>query len=280
MTHAEAAARSSRRSNFDPLRPNLVLVDTIKRSALIELALSAVNRKFYELRHQAPDALRTRQVGRRTKANPGKKVTISRLRPERAATYVRILRWALPRTDVERGDVYRWKGSRGVSERFDLEEWTTGTQLSRDRLEHGLSDLHAGDLLFSRQGRERDGDDWIGHVAIRKVTRELWRFLGLEAERQAFLEHLGQIERRRLEREQEARAAAAATEAAISHAPPAPWPGDKWEHLTLPERMRARDLALEIQRDNPGWSHDQVNAFALEQLGLAPPPLPPDEWDE
>lgn len=279
MTPAEAAKLSSRRSAFRLVDPRLELQDEIKRSALVERAIAAVDQVVYHQRSAAPDCLRQRQQGRRTKVKRNNPTTVARLHPSRAHAMARVLKWMLPRGDIKTGDV--WITKWNTRERPTRKQIMDGAGLdSWDRFEHALSDQVSGDIVYRRQERKHekrpDGEKWSGFVAVTKLLPRLWFLLGLQAERAEFLALRLELEAERQRRQLEAQQAAAnaATVAAAVHTDPVP---GVFDHLNREQLRKAQGRAFALQADNPGWTHDQCNEQALIDLGLPPRPTPPPD---
>jgi len=269
VTPAEAAALSSRRSTFSLTAPRLELDLVITEHDFIRKAKAILTRQIYDLRAEcarcAPMLLK-RQKGRRTKASQGQIIEVAFLRAERAEAYVLVLKFLLDRCNWRTGEVGRWEGDR-IGDRYSVDQVVRGTRLSRDRVEHALSDLGAAGLIFRHQHREVDGGQWIGFVSATRLTIAFFDFVGLELERQ------GRIEQEREQREEAERRAAALERAAAKAEAERLNP---FSVLTETDQEKARRLAWEIGRKNPDWTIERVEAEVLAQICREqPPPDPP-----
>lgn len=269
---------------YERSAPRLLPEVLISDHDFIDRARLAAGRLAFTERRRAPAEFLKRQCGRRSKAGAGTIVDRNQIYAQRGEAYALVLGFFIDHSDWRNGETGRWEDGRGFVERYDVDQVARATRLGRDRVERAISDLVAGGILWRHQPREwKEGlvagerRGWHGYVAITKLTIALWTLLGLEKERQEKIRKERE-ERERLAKLEEHAARAAAAAAAAVHGPSEPWP--TYDYLTPAELKRFKARAFELAQENPGWTFDQVNAQALEDLGLRPPPLPPDEFDE
>jgi len=251
------------RERTSPRAPRLVPLAALRsRHDLIRSAIAVcqeIHRRRKDPAVTAP--LRRRQKGRRARGNFLRAVVeVSRLRHERAEGDVLVLARLLDGCDVRTGECGRWKDGK-LDGRWSLEDLARDTGLTIHQVERVISDLQAGapgqQLLYRWQGREKEGEQWRGFVAITKVTRALWEWLGLGGRRDVLLaaerkaDHKAKVKVERKE---------------------APRP--KPDYYEPPRATPYSVLAFRIGQDHPDWDADQVEAEAQRQWAARPPPGP------
>jgi hypothetical protein len=217
--------------------------------------------------------LRARQKGRPTKARKPPPIFVEYTRVERAEAQNLVLQYLIDHCNWRTGEVGVWDRVAGRFVRpLSVKTIAGGCDLTIDRTERALSDLVVADLLWRFQHREREGDEWIGCVAFTRVTIKAFALLGLEGERQERIRKEQEEAAEAAERERRAARLAAADEERRRRAAE----GEPFAHLapTLQQQLGRR--FLEIKHANKGWTHEQCEAAALEELGLAPAPVPDD----
>jgi hypothetical protein len=230
---------------------------------LIRAAIAKVQ-KIHDTRDAPAPALLKRPKGRRRKGQVPEQKIVQYLRGERAEAVGVLLALLVDRANWRTGEIGRWRDGE-LEHRFPVVEYGRDSGLSRDRLERSLSTIGAGGWLWSRQGREFDGDGghWIGHVAVRKLTQKFWDDIGLGGQRNRLLnETRAEEERqRRIEQRRETRAT--------------PQSFDYPYGLTADEyklfQRESMQVAAERVAMNLSLEEDDVNAEALQRIGKAPP---------
>lgn len=251
----------ARRCSHNPRAPRLLPLAELRSTHDLVRAALAQLEQLYDKRGDAEISapLRRRQKGRKAKGNVIRAVVpVSQLRSQRCEADTLILSTWVDGCNVETGEVGRWREGQ-LEERWSLEDLEKRTGLTSDRLERAISDLCAGNpgerLAYRWQGRDREGDGdtakWSGHVAVTKLTRAFWEWLGLGGRRDVILAER-KAERRKAEVKAERKEA------------PRPAP-------TFDPELARLEFVIAAERPDLDGDAAAIRALALERLGRPPP---------
>lgn len=260
MTTTELAGH--RRCAYNAAAPRRVPAVPLRSGHdLIRAAVARVQ-KIHDQRDDPPPALLLRPHGRRTKACIPDPRMVKWLRGERAEALGVLLALLVDRANWRTGEIGRWRAGE-LEHRFPVDELERDSGLSRDRLERAISTSLAAGWLWSRQGREFDGQQWIGHVAVRKLTSKFWEDVGLDGQRLRLLKETREEEDR--QRRKEVRRETRATPQTFEY--PFGLTADEYK-LFQRESMQ---VAAERVAMNLSLEEEDVNTEALRRIGKAPP---------